>query len=333
MVYILAEAGVNHNGSLKLAYEMVDIAKTSGANAVKFQTFISEKVMTPDAEKAEYQKVNTKNNDSQISMVKKLELSFDDFTKLSAYCIEKQIEFISTPFDLESAEYLNSINVHTFKIGSGDLTNFPLLKKVASFKKKIILSTGMGSMEEVENSVNYLKKNGCEELVLLHCVSCYPTQNEDLNLKCIQTMKNKFNIDVGFSDHTIDFKASLYAICMGANYIEKHYTLDKEMEGPDHKASLNPEELNEFVSLIRECEVIMGDGIKKCRDAELNTKSVARRSLYFSRAMKKGDIINEDDLIPLRPNSGICASHFEEFIGKTLLVDVSYLTPLTYNMV
>ena len=287
MVYILAEAGVNHNGSLKLAYEMVDIAKTSGANAVKFQTFISEKVMTPDAEKAEYQKVNTKNNDSQISMVKKLELSFDDFTKLSAYCIEKQIEFISTPFDLESAEYLNSINVHTFKIGSGDLTNFPLLKKVASFKKKIILSTGMGSMEEVENSVNYLKKNGCEELVLLHCVSCYPTQNEDLNLKCIQTMKNKFNIDVGFSDHTIDFKASLYAICMGANYIEKHYTLDKEMEGPDHKASLNPEELNEFVSLIRECEVIMGDGIKKCRDAELKYKICSTQIIVFFTRYEK----------------------------------------------
>lgn len=330
MVYFLAEVGVNHNGSVDLAYKLIDIAVDSGANGVKFQTFNSDKLAAPNAEKAEYQKVNTKNDDSQLSMLKKLELSYEDFYKLTAYCSDKNIEFISTPFDLESAEFLNSINVDTFKIGSGDLTNFPLLKKVASFKKKIILSTGMGSMKEVENSVNYLKKNGCEELVLLHCVSCYPTQNEDLNLKCIQTMKNKFNIDVGFSDHTIDFKASLYAVCLGANYIEKHYTIDKEMEGPDHKASLNPEELNEFVSLIRECEVIMGDGIKKCRDAELNTKSVARRSLYFSRSMKKGEIINEDDLIPLRPNSGICASHFEEFIGKTLNMDVNKHDLVTY---
>lgn len=333
MVYILAEVGVNHNGSLDIAYKLIDLAIKSGANGVKFQTFNSDKLAVPNAKKAEYQKVNTKNDDSQLSMLKKLELSYEDFSKLSAYCNDKNIEFISTPFDLESAEFLNSINVDTFKIGSGDLTNFPLLKKVASFKKKIILSTGMGSLEEVENSVNYLKKNGCEELVLLHCVSCYPTQNEDLNLKCIQTMKNKFNIDVGFSDHTIDFKASLYAVCLGANYIEKHYTIDKEMEGPDHKASLNPEELNEFVSLIRECEVIMGDGIKKCRDAELNTKSVARRSLYFSRTMKKGDIIGEDDLIPLRPNSGICASHFEEFIGKTLNMDVNKHELVTFEQI
>jgi len=333
MVYILAEIGVNHNGLLDIAYELIDVAIKSGANGVKFQTFKSDKLATPNADKAEYQKKNTKNNDSQLSMLKKLELSYDDFVKLSEYCMGKKIEFISTPFDLESAEFLNSINVHTFKIGSGDLTNYPLLQKVASFKKKIILSTGMGSLEEVENSVNYLKKNGCEELVLLHCVSCYPTQNEDLNLKCIQTMKNKFNVDVGFSDHTIDSKASLYAVCLGANYIEKHYTLDKEMEGPDHKSSLNPEEFNEFVSLIRECEVIMGDGIKICRDAELNTKSIARRSLYFSRSMKKGELINEDDLIPLRPNSGICASQFERFLGKKLQFDVNKYSPLTYELI
>ena len=216
------------------------------------------------------------------------------------------------------------------------LTNAPRPNKtVNSFLEK------MGMNKEIrkkvyssgEASLNYLKKNGCEELVLLHCVSCYPTQNEDLNLKCIQTMKNKFNIDVGFSDHTIDFKASLYAICMGANYIEKHYTLDKEMEGPDHKASLDPEELNDFVSLIRECEIIMGDGVKKCRDAELNTKSIARRSLYFSRSMKQGDIINEDDLIPLRPNSGICASHFEDFIGKILKMDVNKLDSVTFEQI
>jgi N,N'-diacetyllegionaminate synthase len=331
MVYVLAEVGVNHNGSIDLAFELIDIAVKSGADGVKFQTFISGDLAAPIAKKADYQVTNTKNNDTQLSMLQKLELSYDEFRKIRDRCIEKKIEFISTPFDLESADFLHSLDVHTFKIGSGDLTNFPLLKRVASFGKRVILSTGMGSMEEVENSVNYLKNNGCADVVLLHCVSCYPTQNEDLNLKSIRTMREKCKVDVGFSDHTVDYKASLYAVCLGATYIEKHFTIDKNMDGPDHKASLDPNELTEFVSLIRECETILGDGDKKCRDAELNTKSVARRSLYFNRDMNQGEIITENDLIALRPNSGICASKFEEFIGKTLRCDVSNRSELSLD--
>jgi N,N'-diacetyllegionaminate synthase len=334
MVYILAEAGVNHNGSLELALELVDIASQSGADAIKFQTFNSDKLSSKNAKKADYQKKNlNSNSDSQLEMLKKLELSYDDFKLVFDRCNEKNIEFISTPFDLDSVDFLDSLGVEIYKIGSGDLTNYLLLKKVASKGKKIILSTGMGSMDEVIDSVNFIKKNGCNDIVVLHCVSCYPTAHEDLNLKCITTMKEKLNLEIGFSDHTEDYKASLYSICLGATYIEKHFTIDKNMEGPDHKASLNPEELNEFVSLIRECEIIMGDGIKVCKDSELNTKSVARRSLYFNRDMKAGDIITENDLIALRPNDGICVSNFEDYIGKTISVDVCKYSKVENNLI
>ncbi len=333
MVYILAEVGVNHNGSLELALELIDIAAKSGADGVKFQTFNSAKLATPTAKKADYQKINTNGNDSQLEMLQKLELTYDDFQHIRTRCIEQHIEFISTPFDIESAEFLNSIGVHTFKIGSGDLTNYPLLKKVASYNKKTILSTGMSSMYEVEKSVKYLKDNGCNDLILLHCVSCYPTHNNDLNLNCINAMREKFKIDVGFSDHTQGHQASLYAVAIGATYIEKHFTKNKLMDGPDHKASLEPHELYEFVYLIRECETIMGDGVKQCRDVELNTRSIARRSLYFTRDMKQGEIITESDLIALRPNSGVCASRFEEFIGQCLKCDVVTQSALSSSMI
>jgi N,N'-diacetyllegionaminate synthase len=333
MVYILAEAGVNHNGILDLALKMVDIAANSGANAIKFQTFNSNKLSSKNAKKAKYQKKNlNSNDDSQLEMLKKLELSYEDFRLVFNRCQEKNIDFISTPFDLDSVDFLDNLGVEIYKIGSGDLTNYLLLKKVASKSKKIILSTGMGSMDEVIDSVNFIKKKGCNDIVVLHCVSCYPTAHKDLNLKCITTMKEKLNLEIGFSDHTEDYKASLYSICLGATYIEKHFTIDKNMEGPDHKASLNPEELNEFVSLIRECEIIMSDGIKLCKDSELNTKSVARRSLYFNRDMKAGEIIEEKDLIALRPNDGICVSNFEKFIGKIILVDVCKYSKVEDNL-
>ncbi len=332
MVYILAEAGVNHNGSLELALQLVDIASKSGANAIKFQTFNCEKLSSKNAKKADYQKKNLNNdNDSQLEMLKKLELSYDDFRLVFNRCREKNIDFISTPFDLDSVDFLEELGVKIYKIGSGDLTNYLLLKKVAEKGKKIILSTGMSTMEEVINSVNFIKKNGCNNIVVLHCVSCYPTAHEDLNLKCITTMKEKLNLEIGFSDHTEDYKASLYSICLGANYIEKHFTINKNMEGPDHKASLNPEELNEFVSLIRECEIIMGNGVKLCKDSELNTKSVARRSLFFNRNMKAGEIIQEKDLIALRPNDGICVSNYEELLGRKLVKNVCKNMQVKYN--
>tara|TARA_B110000858_G_scaffold126305_1_gene143864 strand:+ start:10459 stop:11463 length:1005 start_codon:yes stop_codon:yes gene_type:complete len=332
MVYILAEIGVNHNGSIDLAFKLIDVAIKAGVDGVKFQTFNSKKIVTRFAEKAEYQKKNTSVDESQFDMLNKLELSQSDFKKIQSYCKKNNIDFISTPFDIESADFLNTLNLDTFKIGSGDLTNFPLLKRVSSFKKKIILSTGMSSMEEVDSSVNYIRKCGCNNITLLHCVSCYPTEDTDLNLLCIKSMQDKFNIPVGFSDHTTDSKASLYSICLGATVIEKHFTLDKNMEGPDHKASLDPDELREFVTKIRECEIIMGNGIKKCRNNEKNTKIVSRRSLYFSRNLKKGDTLKEDDLIALRPNTGVCASEFNYFIGKTLNADVNYESAVTYDI-
>lgn len=333
MVFILAEAGVNHNGSLKLAYKLIDIAKDAKADAIKFQTFKTEYGIRKDAEKATYQKETTDKNESQFDMVKKLELSFDDFKKIYKRCNEKDIEFVSSPFDIESVDFLDELGVNMFKVGSGEITNFLLLKRIAEKGKKIILSTGMSSLEEVDNSINFIKKNGNCEIILLHCVSCYPTAHKDLNLKCIKTMKEKLNLEIGFSDHTEDYKASLYSVCMGATYIEKHFTIDKNMEGPDHKASLNPTELKEFIKSIRDCEVMLGDGIKICKNAELNTKSVARKSLCYKKNLKKGHIIKYDDIIALRPNDGICVSHFEDYVGKTISVDVCKYSKVENNLI
>ena len=334
MVYIIAEAGVNHNGSLELAYQLIDIAVKSKADAIKFQTFNSNKLVSGKAEKAEYQKETTGKNETQLEMLKKLELSYDNFRLISKKCKEVGIEFISTPFDLDSVDFLDSLGVTTFKVGSGDLTNFLLLKKIAEKNKKIILSTGMSSMDEVKKSVEFIKHYSSNELIVLHCVSCYPTNKEDLNLNCIKTMKNELNIPIGFSDHTKDEIASLYAVCSGAEYIEKHFTIDKNMEGPDHRASLNPEELNNFVKKIRDCEAMLGNGNKKCTENEEKNKKVVRRSLFFSKDLKKGDIITENDLIALRPYNGICVSKFGEILGKELIQDVkmnSYVKSILFK--
>jgi len=322
MVYILAEAGVNHNGNLDLAYQLIEVAKKSGADAIKFQTFKSDKVISANAEKAEYQKQTTGSDESQLDMVKKLELSYDDFKKIYLKCNEVGIKFISTPFDLDSVDFLNELGVDIFKIGSGDVTNYMMLKRIAKTGKKIILSTGMSTLNEVENSVKFLYDNGCKELVVLHCVSCYPTELNELNLKCIKTLQEKLNIPIGFSDHTVGNKASIYSVCMGAEYIEKHFTLDKNMEGPDHIASLNPEELNIFVEEIRECETMLGNGIKVCQEREKDVRSIARRSLFFNKDLNEGHIITEEDLIPLRPYNGICVSKYENIVGEKIVKNV-----------
>lgn len=328
MVYIIAEAGVNHNGKLDLALQLVDIAKESGADAIKFQTFKANKLASKEADKAEYQKETTDSNESQVDMLKKLELSYDEFRQVKEYCIEKKIEFISTPFDLESADFLNELNVNTYKIGSGDLTNYPLLRKVAQTGKKMILSTGMSNMDEVENSVKYVLTNGCKDLAVLHCISNYPTKNEDLNLNAIKTMKEKLSlikkdIEIGFSDHTEGLDASIYSVCTGATFIEKHFTIDKDMEGPDHRASLSPDELNLFVQKIREIEVILGDGVKQYRESESENRIIVRRSLAYNVPLKKGTILEYKHLTTLRPNKHICGSKLDEFIGKTINCDVS----------
>jgi len=327
--FIIAEIGVNHNGDKKLAIDLIDIAKKAGANAVKFQTFKSELLVTETAPTAQYQKKNT-SEETQYKMLKKLELSHDCFKNIKKYCDEIKIEFISTPFDCESAIFLDNIGVNTFKIGSGDLTNFPLLKKVALTKKKIILSTGMSTFEEVEKSINYIKLNGNKNIVLLHCVSAYPTVNKDVNLKCIKTL-SKLGLEVGFSDHTTDEYAAISAISIGASYIEKHITLDNNLPGPDHKASLNPEKFIWFCKKIRDTEELLGDGIKRCMPSEIENKKVARRSLAASRDIKSGEIIKEDMLISLRPDIGISAIHFEDIIGKICINDINQYNFLTYS--
>ena len=323
MVFIIAEAGVNHNGSLETALEMVDVAKKSGADAIKFQTFKSELLTSPKAEKANYQKETTGINESQLEMIQKLELTYEDFRKVYNKCEEVGIKFISTPFDLDSVDFLNSLPVDIFKIGSGDLTNWMLLKKVLKTGKKIILSTGMSNMNEVNDTINFLHDNNFYNYVILHCVSCYPTKHDDLNLKSITTLKNEYpKNDIGFSDHTLGNKASIYSVCLGATYIEKHFTLDKKMEGPDHRASLNPEELYNFVSEIKECEIMLGNGEKRCRPNEIEVRDKVRRSLFVNKDLKSGYKIKEEDLIALRPYDGICSSKYKEYIGKELTRDM-----------
>jgi N,N'-diacetyllegionaminate synthase len=322
MVFILAEAGVNHNGSLELAYKLIDIAVESKADAIKFQTFKTESLVSYDAPKAIYQIQTNNKKETQFEMIKKLELSYDDFKKIFKRCKEKGITFVSSPFDIESVDFLANIGVSMFKVGSGELTNYLLLKRIAEKGKKIILSTGMSTLEEVKKSVNFIKKHGNSNIVLLHCVSSYPTRKEDLNLKCINTLKTELNLEVGFSDHTTDFNASIYSIAAGATYIEKHFTIDKNMEGPDHISSLNPEELNEFVKQLRDLEIIMGDGIKICKNNEENTRKVARKSLQYNKNLKKGHILKQDDLIALRPYNGICVSKYESLLGKKLINNV-----------
>lgn len=328
MVYIIAEIGVNHNGNVDIAKELVNLAKQSGANAVKFQTFKTNKLVRKGADKADYQKTND-TTETQYDMLKKYELSFDQFREIKKYCDFVNIEFISTPFDKESAELLNDLNVNYFKIGSGDLTNYPLLRTVASFGKNIILSTGMSNLSEVEKAVDFIRY--CvgfnNDLIVLHCVSSYPTKSEDVNMRSLtefRTMEQNNDINaIGFSDHTHGSLASSIAIACGAKYIEKHFTLSKFMKGPDHKASLDGPELIDFIQQLRETEIILGSSIKQCQQSEINVKNVARRSLAYNKSLFKGHIIEWNDLIGLRPADGISAHLVTNYIGKELQVNVN----------
>lgn len=331
MNYIIAEIGVNHNGSVSIAKKLIDVAVDAKACAVKFQTFKSDQLASSVASKAQYQKTFDEDTQNQLTMLKKLELSYDEFKELFEYCKEKDIDFISTPFDLDSVDFLDSLGVNIFKIGSGDLTNYLLLKKVALKNKRIILSTGMATMEEVENAVKFIRKYN-NDIVLLYCVSSYPTQIDQLNLKCIDTLRKRLNIDVGFSDHSLGYEGAIIAKTLGANIFEKHFTLDKDSEGPDHKASLDPEELKEYIKKINLVDIILGDGEKKCQECEKENRYIARRSLAFNKDKKKGEIIKEEDLVALRPASGLCPSKFEEIIGKKLQSDTekNNFVDLTY---
>ena len=320
-VTIIAEAGVNHNGDMKLAKQLIDVAAESKADAVKFQTFISEKCISVGADKANYQKQTMGETGSQLDMVKKLELSFDNFRELKEYCEKKNIIFLSTAFDIDSAKFLYEIGLETFKIPSGEITNYPLLKTIGEFHKKVIMSTGMSELFEIENAIAILKQHGTEDISLLHCNTQYPTPMEDVNLRVMLQLKDKFQMPVGYSDHTLGIEVPVAAVALGASIIEKHFTLDKNMEGPDHKASLEPDELSKMVASIRNIELALGDGEKRVTDSERENIDVARKSIVAAIPIKKGENFTENNIAVKRPGTGISPMQWNNIIGQKALRD------------
>ena len=320
-VFIIAEAGVNHNGKLNLAKEMVDKAKDVGVDCIKFQTFISENFVSKFAPKAEYQRQQTDSNESQLAMIRKLELSFENFIELKEYCMKQEIQFLSTPFDFKSIDFLASLDMKLWKIPSGEITNLPYLMRIAKTQKPVILSTGMSNLIEIENAMIALQKNGSGDITLLHCTTEYPTPYVDVNLKVIDTLKEKFNVPVGYSDHTLGIEIPIAAVAMGATVIEKHFTLDRNMEGPDHKASMEPQELQAMVKAIRNVELALGDGEKKAAQSEMKNIAIARKSIIASRKIKKGEVFTEENLTTKRPGKGISPMRWFEVLGQTAVKD------------
>lgn len=320
-VLIIAEAGVNHNGSVELAKRMIDAAKRSGADIVKFQTGIPENVVSKYAEKAEYQKQTTGSDESQYEMINKLRISFDEFRELKKYCDTVGIEFLSTPFDLTSIDFLNSLDLKFWKIPSGEITNLPYLIKIGTTQKPVIMSTGMAELEEIKEAIWWLRKSGCPEIKLLQCNTEYPTPYEDANLRAMETLREEFGVEVGYSDHTNGIEVPIAAVAMGARIIEKHFTLDRNMEGPDHKASLEPEELKKMVDSIRNIESALGDGIKKPSLSEKKNKAIARKSIVAKRSINKGELFTEENITTKRPGDGISPMKWFDVIGKRAIRD------------
>lgn len=316
-VFIIAEAGVNHNGDINLAKKLIDAASDAKVDAIKFQTFKTEKVISINAKKAEYQKNNTENNESQYEMIKKLELDSEEHKELIKYCKEKNILFLSTPFDNESIDLLNELGMNIFKIPSGEVNNLLYLEKVGKMKKKVIMSTGMATLGEIEEAIFILRENGTYDISILHCNTEYPTPMEDVNLKAMQTIKDAFKVNVGYSDHTIGIEIPIAAVAMGASIIEKHITLDKNMKGPDHKSSLEPDELKEMVKSIRNIEKALGDGIKKVSESERKNKNISRKSIVANRNIEKGEVFTEENIAIKRPGNGISPMKWYEIIGTT----------------
>lgn len=324
-VLIIAEAGVNHNGDLKLAKKLIDVAAEAGVDLVKFQTFKADDIVSKEAKKADYQKKNTRNHDeSQYEMLKRLELSDDDHYSLINYASSKGVSFFSTAFDVKGLNYLNQLGLSQFKVPSGEITNYPYLSRIASFGKPVILSTGMATTDEIGDALEVLTSESLslKDITILHCNTAYPTLMQDVNLKAMLTIRESFGVKVGYSDHTIGIEVPIAAVALGAHVIEKHFTLDRTLPGPDHKASLEPGELKTMVNAIRNIEIaLQGSGLKKPSKSESKNIVIARKSLHTSRALKQGKIINEDDLIPLRPGDGISPMEWNKIIGKQLLVD------------
>lgn len=323
---IIAEAGVNHNGNIDLAYQLIDFAKEAEADIVKFQTFKADMLASKHAKKADYQIQNTKydDSDSQYMMLKKLELSAEQHYKLINYCKQRSIQFLSTAFDLDSLDFLHSLDLPFFKIPSGEITNLPYLKKIASFQKKVILSTGMATLAEVGQALAILTKYGLSlgDITVLHCNTEYPTPFIDVNLKAMMTIQQEFGVKVGYSDHTLGIEVAIAAVAMGASVIEKHFTISRDLAGPDHKASLEPNELTAMIKAIRNIEQAIGNGIKQPSTSEQKNISIARKSIHLKRNLRKGDIIQEEDLIMKRPGDGISPMLIGEIIGKKVKHDL-----------
>ena len=319
-VYIIAEAGVNHNGSFELACRLADAAKEAGADCVKYQTFKSEKLVSKNAQKAEYQKKTT-GDSSQQDMLKKLELSFDSFVKLKEYCDKIGICFLSTPFDFDSIDFLDSLNMPFWKIPSGEVTNYPYLVALAKTGKPVVMSTGMCEMSEISDAIKVLIDNGTKDIKLLHCNTEYPTPFEDVNLAAMKTIRDAFNVEVGYSDHTKGIEVPIAAVALGATIIEKHFTLDRNMEGPDHKASLEPDELKKMVDSIRNIEKSIGTGIKEPSASEKKNIAIARKSIVTKKVIKAGEVFTIENITVKRPGTGISPMRWNEIIGTKAVKD------------
>ena len=322
-VFIIAEAGVNHNGSIELAFKLIDAAVESGADAVKFQTFKAENLVSKNTQKAEYQIQTIDPSESQLDMLIKLELNVDVHKKLIKYCNAKGIMFLSSPFDHDSIDLLNELGLKIYKIPSGEITNLPYLRRIGSLAKQVILSTGMSTLKEVGDALAILVDSGTkkENITVLHANTMYPTPMEDVNLNAMKTIKKEFDVAVGYSDHTLGIEVDIAAVAMGASIVEKHFTIDKAKEGPDHKASLEPEELRAMVIAIRNVEKALGDGIKIPSGSEKPNIVVARKSILANQKIKKGDTLTEENIIVKRPGNGISPMKWDEVIGLVAAKD------------
>ncbi|MFC2006420.1 N-acetylneuraminate synthase [Chloroflexota bacterium] len=331
--FIIAEAGVNHNGDVNLAKKLIEVAKDARVDAVKFQTFRAEDVLTRSAEKAPYQKESTGVEESQFEMIRKLELSTKDFEELSDYAQKRRMIFLSSPFDKGSTDLLDELGVPAFKVGSGEITNYPLLQHITQKKKPVILSTGMAALDEIEEALAAIREEGLDEIILLHCVSCYPTKMEDINLRTMETLKQVFGIPVGLSDHTPGITVPIAAVALGACVIEKHFTLDKKLPGPDHRVSLEPGELKEMVRAIRDVEKALGNGIKRLTTAEEENKKAARRSIVARVDIPTGAVITEEMLDIKRPGTGLEPKFINLIIAKKANKDIRSGEVITFSKV
>lgn len=324
-VIIIAEAGVNHNGDLNIAKRLIEIAAEAGCDYVKFQTFNAENLVSYSAQKADYQLQNSNQEESQLEMLQKLELSKDVHYELIKHCNNHRIKFFSTAFDDESLDFLKTLNLGLWKVPSGEITNLPYLMKIGSYNENIILSTGMADMEEIKSAINVLIENGTshDKITVLHCNTEYPTPFEDVNLNAMLQIKKELGVKIGYSDHTEGIEVPIAAVALGATIIEKHFTLDKAMKGPDHRASLEPDELKSMVSAIRNIEEAMGDGIKRPSPSEIKNRIIARKSIHLKKEVIKGHFITMSDLVMKRPGDGISPMNYKSIIGKKAVVNLS----------